>query len=197
MALPFIEGVFRVTFNWTGANGTSAANVLHFQGGSVTPEDVHDALLASVVANMFNSVAQSSILSTVDILPLDGVSATQTFVSPATALWRGETVSEALFADATLVKLRTGERGRSKRGRIYLPFLAEGAMITGTIAAGSLAAMQAAWDTFAANMDAAAIPLGVASYKLAVWTPLTGLQVEGATGVQRRRQSRFRRSVGF
>lgn len=197
MPLPFIEGVSRVTLNWTGPNGTSANNVLHFQDGGLAPSALWAILEPNVVANMFNCIATAAIIDNVDILPLDGIAATQTFDAPATALWKGETTGEALFANACIVKLRTGERGRSKRGRIYLPFLAEGATVTGTVNTGSLAAMQTAWNTFVASMDTDGAPLGVASYKLAIWTPLTGQEVEGAIGTQRRRQGRFRRSVGF
>lgn len=197
MPLPFIEGVHRVTLNWTGPNGTDAANVMHFQDGGTDAAALWAILEPNVVANMFNCVSHDAIITTVDILPLDGISATQSFNAPATALWRGETVAEAVFATAAVVKLRTGERGRSKRGRIYLPYVAETAQVTGTVGIGALAAMQAAWDTFKANMLADDAPLGVASYKLAVWTPLTTLLVEGALGTQRRRQSRFRAAVGF
>lgn len=197
MPLPFIEGVHRVVLNWTGANGTSAANVLHLQDGGTDAEALWTIFEGEVIANLFNCVATSGIISTVTVTPLDGVSASQDFTAPATALWKGETAGEATFADSCVVKLRTAERGKSKRGRIYLPFVAEGAMVTGTVGTGSLAAMQAAWDSFVAGLETAGAPLGVASYKLAVWTPLTSLLVEGALGTQRRRQGRFRRSVGF
>lgn len=197
MPLPVIADTLRVTLNWTGPNGTSAANVMHFRGSGIDPTELMALLTNNFVANLFNAVATTAVIDTVHIIPLDGTSATQEFDAPNTALWKGETVSSPVFPDSVVIKLRTGERGRSKRGRVYLPFPAEGAIDLGTVLTGSLGAMQTAWETFRSSMEEDLCPWVVASYKFASALEVESLLVEGALGTQRRRQSRFRRQVGY
>ena len=197
MPLPVIAGVNRVTFNWNGPNGTNAANVMHFLDGGGSVDTFIGLLTGNFVANMFNCISNQAVIFSFDVIPLDGVSATSVVLAPATALFKGETVSDPVFPDSAILKLRTGERGRSKRGRAYLPYPAEGAITLGTIVTGSLNAMQTAWNTFKASCAGDGIDWVVASYKFASYLEVTTVEVEGALATQRRRQSRFRRQVGY
>src|SRR5262249_41995151 len=122
---------------------------------------------------------------------LDGSSATQSFTTGGPAKWKGtETGEEVIAQMAMLVKIQTALRGRSHRGRIYLPWVSEGSQTAGVIGPTIVAAAQTAWTAFIAAMNTADAEVGVASYKHASWQPCTVAAVESFGGTQRRRQPR-------
>jgi hypothetical protein len=145
------------------------------------------------------------------ITPLDGHTATQIYTVSG-AKWSGGSASgDYLPSAAMVVSLRTSERGRQNRGRLFIPMVTETAVSNGSITA-SLTACQAAWDTFRANMTTALMPMHVASYGHSLhkhknpdgsitYTPVTwaahsnavvSSAVETVLGTMRPRQSRLR-----
>jgi len=91
---------------------------------------------------------------------------------------------------SALVKLTTNERGRSKRGRIFLPWVNEGIADQGTLTSTRQTAMQSAWNTFISDMSTNNCPVVVASYKLASSAIVQTLFVESLLATQRLRQPR-------
>jgi hypothetical protein len=92
------------------------------------------------------------------------------------------------------VKLQTGLRGRSFRGRVYRPFAAEETCSDGFLDPANVLLLQTAWENFIASLaaDAYSDTLVVASYKLATKDPVVNVVAEHALGTQRRRQTRLR-----
>lgn len=191
--LPVITNVFRVAFNWQGPRGTTATNVMHFECPAGFPLSlVAEGLDDAATVAMWDWVAATCSVVDIAITPLDGLSPTEHFTPPTPANWIGGGLGEALPSTAGLIKLVTGTRGRSHRGRVFIPFVGEGEVSTGLMT--DVAAVQAAWVAFSAALasDTPAIILGVASYKLATFSAITSLVAEGEAATQRRRQSRLR-----
>jgi hypothetical protein len=192
MPLPVIDDVFRVAVLWQDANSPqTAVNVMHVFADTGTPTSVAAGLDAAANAGMFAAMSNAIVATEFAITPLDGSSATE-FFTPDPAKWTGQTSGDYAPQVAALVKLRTGLRGRSKRGRVFLPFTAEGAQSNGTLTGSKVTTMQTEWDAFVAQLLSDNNPLVVASYKLASSANVTSEVVESETGTQRRRQTRNR-----
>lgn len=202
--LPTITDVHRCAFTWllTGT-GMSAVNVMHFHSHSpaVAPSTLMATLQASVTAGMWNTAYFQATIQNVKITPLDGVSASQTFNTGGGAKWSGTFASgEVIPAVAAVVSLYSSSRGRNNRGRIFIPFTAEGASAQGAIASGLQAPMQTAWDTFRGAVQTATAPfdLVVAAYDRkhlgagAHMSLVTASTVQTFFGTVRKRQSRLR-----
>jgi hypothetical protein len=160
-----------------------------------TATEVFTCLDAHVTAAMWSSVGGGASVSDVAITPLDGVSPTVDFPTGSPAKWTGPGGGQTSPAVATLVKLTTDLRGRSHRGRVYLPFQSEAAEADGALNPATQTAAQAAWSTFLTAIAADAttpMTLVVASYKLSSARNVQSVAVEGMLATQRRRQSRLR-----
>lgn len=189
MPLPVIAGVYRTTLDWTLGGGQARAhNVLHFGGASGSEPDLFAALGAHLTDAMVNDMSDQSHLDGIDILELDGTAATVSHILDGT--YTGQGSSDALIAPAELIKLQTPVRGPAHRGRIFLPFVAEGSTSDGFI--GNPATAQGGWTTFLADMAGDGWNLVVASYVHASATVVTSVSVEGPLGTIRRRQQQLR-----
>jgi hypothetical protein len=194
--LPTISNTFRVALDWADASGQTAVNVMHIRiAGGGTIGNVAAAMDSAATGNMWASVINSAHVSQFAITPLDGSTATA-FVTPTTiGKWTGSSSStEFLPAVSPLVKLTTAIRGRSNRGRLFLPFTGEGNVVNGKVRAADVTVMQPAWTSFLAGLAAftPACTLVVASYKLSTATTVLAAHVEDVLGTQRRRQGRLR-----
>lgn len=189
--LPTIEDTFRTAWNWRIGSQT-AVNVIHFHDdlGNQTSANLFADIALNVTHDMWDSVVAFGRADDIDITPLDGAGATQTFPTVDIDKWRGGGGSEFAPAVATIVKLTSDFRGKSKNGRIFLPFTAESKMANGTLV--SPTAQTAAWVAFANAMIAVGWHLCVASYLLASQVPVANLAVESTLATQRRRQTRLR-----
>jgi hypothetical protein len=141
---------------------------------------------------MWSTVTGDARIQEVDITPLDGTSATATFVKAVAAKWTGFSGGAGVPAVCGLIKLQTGLRGPRHRGRIFLPFTGEGATDNGTIITATQAGATNAWVTFANDMDTAGASLGVASYAHSDWNQAIAIQCETFVATQKRRQDRLR-----
>jgi hypothetical protein len=191
--LPVLPGTFLVTLKWhiSTAPGVSGANVLCFTGtGTPSISGLATALNTNVANGMFALQNQNANIYEYDIRNLDGIHAAVPF-NFSTA--RGGTATgDAIPAVAALISLRTGLLGPRKRGRIFLPFVAENMQQNGTLDPTTVTSVQTAWNTFDTNMTTAGYPMAVLSrVGASVTYPVTKL-VEATAATQRRRQSRLR-----
>lgn len=188
--LPTITNVVRVTLNWTSGGAPLAHNVLHFhdEAGERQAGDVYNEINDNVTQAMWDWAFTGIHVASVDVIFLDGSDATDTFTTGNPAKWTGGGTGNGIPQVAGIVKFKTGHRGRSHRGRIFIPYVGEGEQDNGALI--DVSAVQEAWETFRIDMDAVALPLVVASYKLASKDPVTSLVAEARTATQRRRNHR-------
>lgn len=195
-ALPVIANVYRVALNWTAGSGQDAVNVIHILDNTAAATDttIRAALDAAADTLMWTAVVPSAAVTDIAITPLDGVHGT-THLAPGTpAKWTGQNGTIYAPAAAAMIKLSTGLRGRSKRGRVFLPFIDTTANVDGLLNATDAAAMTTAWADFRDDLAAGAPSLSmvVASYKLSTAAVVTEITCEFPLGTQRRRQGRLR-----
>jgi hypothetical protein len=187
MPLPVIADVYRVTFNWSDtASDEDVVSVQHFRG-SGTAEELATALDGTYQTHMLEGFPDSLHVDSVDILALDGVSATQTF--PLTE-WDGESGSgETLPGFNILIEGQTGLRGSANRGRWFLPGPLESVITDGLLDPANQAEIQTAWDDFRTAMALADFEWGVASYTTPSFNPYISVSVPRMLGVIRRRRN--------
>jgi hypothetical protein len=197
-ALPSIANTFRCAFRWSDTSGQNAVNVIHITTSAAgrTPLQVFTALDANVDTNMWGFQSTNAAVDSIDITPLDGVSATNSFLTGRPGKWTGQSGgTDYTPAVSALIKLQTVHRGRSHRGRIFLPFVVEGMVTRGVLDAGVVASVGAAWSDYADDLVADATTpcsIVVASYKLASADVAHVVSCESVAGTQRRRQGRLR-----
>lgn len=195
--LPVIADTFRCTFDWSNGAGQIAANVMHIRTHSSgsAPSDIFELLQDTVVTNMWASCGAGTVIYQVDIIPLDGTTGTESFTTGSSGQWLGGGVGDVLPAVAVVVKLSTGLRGRSNRGRVFVPFTSEAGVTAGELNGGTQAIQQTAWESFVSGLESDGTTpssLVVASYKMSFATNVHSVLVETPLGTQRRRQGRLR-----
>lgn len=190
-ALPVIAGVFRVALFWLDGTGQRAVNVLHFQKTGGTVALLNAALDGAATGSMWAYTRATASVVSKHITPLDGSSATAIYAASGASWVGGQSTGDFMPACAEVVSLRTSKRGKSYRGRVFLPFIAESVAQNGSIT-GSVGTQQAAWTAFVSDMATATYPLVVASYKLATADLVQTTLVENVLGTIRGRQSRLR-----
>lgn len=196
-ALPVINNTFRIAIHWTDGGGQNAVNVIHtLAAASATTDAVMELLDDTVTSNMWPSVATGCHVNDVAITPLDGLTATHHYSPGTPGNWTGGAGSSEYEPQiAVCVKLTTEKRGRSFRGRLYLPFTAESVVSKGTVDGTIAGDITTAWTTFVAALESdptTSSSLCIASYKLAEATAVTSVLGEAEAATQRRRQGRNR-----
>jgi hypothetical protein len=176
MPLPVIANVARVSIEGKTPNGTSWVNVLHFHfvgGGGPLPTD-ESALITKLVhlysgaayvggANLMSFCSNSLTLTEMTILELDGVSASRSF--PQSIVGSGGATDQLPAQTSAVVKFKTGFRGRSNRGRVYLPpFLESKSDLGGHISLTDRGLILAQFAGFGADVATAQWNHVVASY---------------------------------
>ena len=190
--LPIIADVYRCALRWSGPTGVPAAvNVMHFRSPSSTASAVATAIDTNVTANMWRQTLTGYGVRELDVTPLDGTGLTNVLTTGLPAKWKGAGLgSEIVPQVCVLARLNTSFRGRSHRGRLYLPWVSEGSMTNGTYASADQTAQNTAWGTFLTNMSGTGHHLCVASYKYASSVDVTSVFCETLLATQRRRQPR-------
>jgi hypothetical protein len=187
--LPVIAGTFRVAFMWDNGSGTTAVNVMYFSAANTIA--VTTALDANATAGMWTLISNAFGVKRLIVTPLDGTSVTVTY--PVTgAKWTGGTAGDWIPNEAIIVKETTMKRGKSYRGRIYLPYVTEASQINGVLTPASVATMQTAWNAWYVAMSAATVIPVVVSQKLATKENIATLTVEPVAATMRRRLTRLR-----
>jgi hypothetical protein len=202
--LPTIVGAYRTVARWLDATtGQTAVNVMHISSGVTTSTvtQAGNAMKASWTANQQLFMPTSVHLIAFDITPLDGHSASATFLTGNGAPFTGGSALDFAPAVSALIKVQTAQRGRQNRGRVYLPFVSESQMTNGSLISADPPLVTTAWGNFVAALGAQTpVPFtfGVAAYDRAHngagahFTVTTGLFCETLLATQRRRQSRLR-----
>jgi hypothetical protein len=184
--------IVRVAFKWTTPNVLRPAiNVMHFESIGYNLASLVTSLEARVTAAMWQHAGTDTGISELTLTPLDGSSGSLVQPTTFTAKWKGpQTPGDVVPQAAIIQKLVTSLRGRSFRGRVYLPFPVESAIVNGTYGSAARAAQDTAWGNFIAGMSTDGHSLVVASYKLAAASLVIGHLTESYCGTQRRRQPR-------
>jgi hypothetical protein len=187
--LPVITGVYRVTLNWgTPSPSVHAHNVMHFFAPTLTDATLFTAIDGAVTAAMWDTVVNTASVKSVDTMKLDGSSPTVNHATGSPLKWQGQsTGSDYIPQGCCVVSEYTATRGRSHRGRVYLPWVSEGEQTSGNLL--DIPAMQTAWTAFLANVAAADAFLHVASYKLGTSSEVTSVVVKDKLKTQRRRSA--------
>jgi hypothetical protein len=204
MPLPVIEGVFQAVIFWESSDGQTARNVTYYrntEGGAMA--DLAGFIDSEATANMFHTMSSSASASEVRIQPLDGESSQESF--PLTN-WNGTEPGDYIPAGSCVLTLYTGLTGKSRRGRIYLPFANEGAQTDGHWIGDADSLVEPAWNTYVSAMQDNSWSLVVASLitehtdhgtpvgpATPFATDVTHVKQQHFLGTQRRRQSRLRR----
>jgi len=190
--LPVIADTYRVALNWTNtANSMKATNVMHFQRSGSNSASLSTALDANVTQAMWGLVSSTASVHDYVITPLDGSSVSFPVITGNPAKYTGiGGAGDFIVQGASIIKMLTAKRGRSYRGRLYLPWVPEGAQSNGTLTAGSVTSVTNAWIAFHTAMTASSWALCIASYKLAYQDPVAALVCEPLIATQRRRLAR-------
>lgn len=195
--LPTIANTYRVTLPWSNNGGIKPINVIHVRKASGTDEQVAEALDAAFNAGhhswMFNVLQDARELTDLEILPLDGSSATmiEGLTTPETGgAGSGELIPQA----CALVSLHTSTRGPRGRGRVYVGPLLEGDQADGLLNGSRATTMLNGWGEFIANLASGtpSLELVVASYVHATAATVTSVRIDTVIATQRRRLDQLR-----
>jgi hypothetical protein len=188
--LPVIPATYRVALLWEHATAGHAVNVVHLRSldGDFDANLIGLAWAANDSGNMYNTVDNDASITQFEVTPLDGSTASSVAVSGIPGTGAGE----ALPSLSSVLSLHTAVRGRSFRGRIFLPFLPEGRIADGRIPNADRNLVVNAWNVFLGALNGANLELVVASYKEEVATPVESISMQAVPGVQRRRGDRLR-----
>lgn len=204
MPLPTIPGVVRAAVSGVMPSTQPWTNVWHFrfQGGAGIASDSDlaalDALFYRVyVGTPFGSgqpwltrCVPATILSKISYVRLDGSSLG--FEQPRNQAATG-TGSSLPAECAPVLTLRSTQRGRSHRGRVYLPAPsinqvdAAGRLLT-TVTVAMVAQVQGLMTALGGPLVTPFWEIGIASYLLHAFTPLSLPTMDTDIDVQRRRK---------
>ncbi len=199
MPLPVITNVVRIAVRGQAPSGSNWANVLHcLKTTAGAPSGADITNLDTAIRRLYIGAAYSggnnmlsackTTCTTVDVTytPLDG-SSTST-VSALTAA--GALTDDSLPSQtAEVVTIRTARRGRSYRGRVYLPPWTEvSSSASGTMVASTVTAILNQWVGAQAALVATNWTIGVASYLHSTFEAATGFTMDTRFDVQRRRK---------
>jgi hypothetical protein len=194
-ALPTINDVFRVTFEFLSSDAHRANNVLHFRTTGTDAElaaTINDVLDNGGSYNPWTALSNSWECSNINVLPLDGSSAGQDY--PLSPNIVGDGSGNVLPNCCLLVSLHTSQRGSRGRGRVFVGPVTEDNVsngVFGTLYAGGVASQ---WQSFIDDLAAAtpAVALVVASYVHSDAHDVLSHRVDLTMATQRRRLDQYR-----
>lgn len=195
MALPVIPNCYRVTWNFASYAGVTPRIVQHYLWASGDAEEFGETFWDTMNGGLWSPMHSNFEPQSLDIIKLDGVSATVNV--PRAGFFLGDTCEgsgEISPASAAILKIGTNIRGPRGRGRSFVGPLCESTMSDGVLDDTWLDGMYGAWQTFLPNLSLLdpVIVLAVASYKHEEAQPVQSLSVEKVLGTQRRRQQQLR-----
>lgn len=189
MPAPVIADMFRVVLTWLNVSGAYGVNVLHVSAPGMDETDVYTAMNNDWQNAQQQTMSDDSDMDAVSVQALDGVSAEVLF--PSFGDSSGQTAGDAVLQAATLVSLRTPLLGARHRGRVYLPFTAEGALVNGALDGTARDTQQTAWEDYRTNLIANGLALAIVSYKFGTAAAVTSLSIPQYPATQRRRIQRL------
>jgi hypothetical protein len=149
-------------------------------------------LHASPAPDMWVGMADSAALTGFELTPLDGVSASLHHTLSTEIAGQGD--GQFIPNVAMVITHRTATRGRSARGRSYVPFIAESGFTDGHFGGDVDTLAGPAWNAFRMSLEGLTTPIQfvVASYKHSDTHAVVQSDQQHFAGTQRRRQSRLR-----
>jgi hypothetical protein len=194
MPLPVVTDLYLARLVWTNANAPRTATInLYFkdQAGGHTGTDVYNAVNTAVTQSMWDFTTSGSSVTKVITTKLDGVAASVDHLTGSPAKWTGGGLgTDIILQGCNVITIRTGFRGRSRRGRVYVPWVSEGEQTNGVLASADVAAVQTAWGTFLAAMVTAGYPMHVCSPLHSDSVQASSVTVQPYVKTQRRRAKR-------
>lgn len=155
MPLPVVADVYLARLVFADANAPREAVCdLYFKDtvGSQTGDDLFTDFAASVRRDQWAFQKTTTKLTNLKTTKLDGTAATRDHLTDSNVKWTGQSAGELILQGANVVTVRSGFRGRSRRGRIYLPWVAEDVQSNGILSSANVTAAQTAWGSFMADM---------------------------------------------
>jgi len=195
MPLPIIANCARVTFNLQSSSGAASHNVIHvMKDAGVTYTELGDRLASllddAAEADLWRPLPSDYGLTSVDITPLDGTTATRTIERGASAWPDGQGGIAVLPQVCALIKEQTAVRGRRNRGRIYIGPITETSQADGNMVSTTQDALTDAWVAFSNDLVGQSLAIGVASYVGRTVHQVTEIACERSVATQRRRLHR-------
>jgi len=187
--LPTIADVYRVTLHWSNTfsgQPVEALNVLHFRTSEHDEEAISSIVASNLAAHADEALCGLSTaytLTGIDVIPLDGTSATQAFTMTGTS---GQGGSDYIPQGAGCVSLHTGIRGPKGRGRIYVGPWAEAQTSSGDLG-GNADLLATGWSAIKEALDGLELFLVVASYVHGVANGVSSISADRRLRTQRRR----------
>lgn len=205
MPLPIIPGTVRVAVTGAMPSSQRWSNVWHFRyaGGASSPGDSDLNALEALFVRFYSGAAFGAgvawlsrclptvTLTKISMVRLDGTSLGTDFPFNILGTGSGNSLPSEC---APVVTLRSNQRGRSHRGRIYLPAPVAGSVdangrLTNTIGTATTVQLQGLMTALGGPLVTPFWELGVASYLLNVFTPVTLPTMDLDIDVQRRRKN--------
>jgi hypothetical protein len=196
--LPIMPDVWQVVWNWSATGGQIANNVYYVQSASTDPASVFATLQSAQTADMLGMVAIGARVATVQLTRLDGSAPSVEFTTTG-AQWDGTAAGDWMPAAAAVITKTPSVRGRGRKGRFYIPFVAETAATNGRLVELNIPDWQAAWSAYLGALVGATTPMLVIGVGDAQAIPprppfrsqVVALTLHAALGTQRKRQSRL------
>src|SRR6476469_2268917 len=177
MPLPTIPGVVRCVIAGSVGGGGRWSNTWHFRRidlGSASALEIaalHVELSAFYVFFLTGYACSNTLADTADYTPLDGTSGAVSL--PLATAGAGVAAGTLPPEVAEVLTIRTADRGRRARGRVFLPAISTGNIADGQLPAVVTNAIVAASATLMAAAVVSGWELGVASYGKSVKTDFT------------------------
>lgn len=204
MPLPLIAGVVRAAVTGRVPSLQPWANVWHFRysGGASSPGDSDIAALDALFVRVYSGAAfgagaswlsscQTTVtLDKISYVRLDGTALGLEFPKTLTGALTGNALPSEC---AHVLTLRSNQRGRSHRGRVYMPCLSSTQMMAdGKVNPTRVTSFIAQVQGLQAALGGASVSpfweMGVASYLHGYFTPLVLPTMDVDVDVQRRRR---------
>lgn len=204
MALPIINGVVRCAAQGKVPSGQNWVNVIHarYTGGASNPGASDITALDALLLRLYTGTAfttgtpwltnctTNTNINQISYTPLDGHTNSTVITHVAAGALSNSLPSEV----AHVLTIRSTVRGRSGRGRIYLPCASTTAVTASgqhnaTVTANIVTQVNGIVGALGGPTVAPFWELGVASYKLGIFYPFQNCQMDANPDVQRRRKS--------
>ena len=204
MPLPIIPGTVRATYRGLLPNGQQWANVMHFRyaAGASSPGPADIVALDALAVRLYTGAsfggggitwlaacnAATTLIDATYYL-LNGLSPPQVILHPATGVGAGVPCPPEV---AYCLTLRSAVRGRSYRGRAFLPAPTTAQVVApGVLTAATLANFLIQANALPAALGGAGAPFweaGIASYLHSTFQPLAAYTMDNVADVIRRRK---------
>src|SRR5579872_2766125 len=201
MPFPVIPNSYLVTQHWdkVGHERHTFASVfcVFRPSGTATNSQIATSFAAAFASTLWQEVSAGATLGATDILPLDGVTPTQSYVTASAGTAGGHTTGNSVpNVMQAVVTWQTAHRGKSYRGRTYLAPLTSDQVVdiaTNQLTSGTVASLQSLANGFLTDLLASSpspLNLMVLSRKLGVASGVLTARANTYVGVQRRRYER-------